>query len=178
LRNLCGNTLGNNKDQKLKEFEAVALPLMDRLYGAALTMTRVKLDAEDLVQETYMKAWRNFDTFELRRNFRSWIFRILTNNFINVYRTKKLQPLQLNFETTCATSPQEDTSEFDRNRGFSFTENYEELFDDTITAALDKLPQHHRIVVLLCDVSELKYKEIAEALNIPIVAVAKCWLDI
>ena len=168
MRNLCGNTLGNNKAQKLKEFEAVALPLMDRLYGAALTMTRVKLDAEDLVQETYMKAWRYFDKFEVRRNFRSWIFRILTNNFINVCRTKKLQPLQSNFETTCATFADEDPKEIDKNNAASLCVNYQELFDDSITAALEELPEHYRMVVLLCDVSDLKYTEIAEVLNCPI----------
>lgn len=167
-QNSLKESVAENSAKMLQEFEDLTFPLMGRLYSTALTMTRDKLDAEDLVQETYMKAWRYFDKFEVRRNFRSWIFRILTNNFINVCRTKKLQPLQSNFETTCATFADEDPKEIDKNNAASLCVNYQELFDDSITAALEQLPEHYRMVVLLCDVSDLKYNEIAEVLNCPI----------
>jgi len=151
-----------------QQFGNLAFPLMDSLYGTALRMTRDQLDAEDLTQTTYLKAYRFFHRFESGTNFNAWIFRILTNNFINEYRIKKKTPIRVNFETTCATHPKENTGEFDRDRGFGFTENCEELFDDTITAALDRLPEEYRIVVLLSDVNDLKYKEIAEVLGCPI----------
>jgi len=150
-----------------QQFENLAFPLMDSLYGTALRMTMDQLDAEDLTQTTYLKAYRFFHRFESGTNFNAWMFRILTNNFNTEYRSKKRLPERVDFETTCATFPKEDTSEFDRNRGFGFTENYEELFDDTITAALDRLPEEYRIVVILCDVCSLKYKEIAAALDCP-----------
>ncbi len=168
MRNLFKNAADINTEQKLKDFEALVFPLMDRLYSTALSMTKSPLDAEDLVQNTYLKAFLFFHQFEPGTNFRGWMFRILTNNFINEYRIQKKEPARVNFETTCAIFPQENTSEFDGNRGCNFTENYEELFDDTIATAFDKLPKHYRIVVLLSDVNGLKYKEIAELLNCPI----------
>ena len=137
-----------------QQFENLAFPLMDSLYGTALRMTMDQLDAEDLTQTTYLKAYRFFHRFESGTNFNAWMFRVLTNNFNTEYRSKKRMPERVDFETTCATFPKEDTSEFDRNRRFGFTENYEELFDDTI-------------VVILCDVCSLKYKEIAAALDCP-----------
>ena len=102
-------------------------------------MTRDQLDAEDLVQDTYLKAYRFFHRFQPGTNFSAWIFRILTNNFINEYRNKKKEPTRVNFETTCLSLPQEDVSDFDKNQEFRLATNYEEIFDDTITAALDRL---------------------------------------
>ncbi len=150
-----------------QQFENLAFPLMDSLYGTALKMTRDQLDAEDLTQTTYLKAYRFFHRFEPGTNFNAWMFRILMNNFNTEYRIKKRMPERVDFETTCATFPKEEASEFDGNRGIGFTENYEELFDDTITAALDRLPEEYRVIIILCDVCSLKYKEIAEALDCP-----------
>ena len=168
MRNVFTNDLDNNKDQKHKEFEALVLPLTNRLYYTALGMTNNPPDAEDLVQDTYLKAWRSYHHFQPGTNFRSWMFRILTNNFIDQYRIKTREPFQVNFETTCETIPREDKSEGDKNRNTSLNENYQELFDDTITAALGRLPEYFRNVILLSDVSELSYKEIAELLDCPI----------
>ena len=162
------NGMVPDSSKRSQQFEALTFPLMDKIYSTALRMTRDQLDAEDLTQTTYLKAYRFFHRFESGTNFNAWMFRILTNNFINEYRIKKKMPTRVNFETTCATHPKEDTGEFDRNRGFGLTKNYEELFDDTITAALDRLPEEYRIVVLLSDVNDLKYKEIAEVLGCPI----------
>lgn len=81
-----------------QQFEALVFPLMDRLFSTALRMTRDQHDAEDLVQDTYLKAYRFFHRFQLGTNFRAWMFRILTNNFINEYRNKKKEPARVNFE--------------------------------------------------------------------------------
>ena len=151
-----------------QQFGNLAFPLMDRLYGTALRMTRDQLDAEDLTQTTYLKAYRFFHRFESGTNFNAWMFRILMNNFNTEYRIKKRMPERADFDTTCATLPQETQSELAGNPGFEFTENYEELFDDTIAAALDRLPEEYRIVLILCDVCSLRYKEIAEVLSCPI----------
>ena len=168
MRNLLKNALGINKEQKLNEFEALAFPIMDRLYSTALRMTKDPLEAEDLVQDTYMRAWLYFDNFEPGTNFHGWIFRILTNNFINECRNKKRAPSRADFEMTCATFASDTTNEIDKNNEPEFNTNYQELFEDNITAALDKLPEHYRITVLLSDVNDLKYKEIAEVLDCPI----------
>jgi len=151
-----------------QQFEALAFPLMDRLFSTALRMTRDQHDAEDLVQDTYLKAYRFFHRFQLGTNFRAWMFRILTNHFITEYHTKKRMPPKANFETICTTVPLKENSEFNSDGEFELKVNYEDLFDDTIIAALNGLPEKYRIVVLLSDVNDLKYKEIAKMLDCPI----------
>ncbi|TDI79900.1 MAG: sigma-70 family RNA polymerase sigma factor [Caldithrix sp.] len=155
-------------NDQLQQFEPLTLPLMNRLYSAALRMTRDQLDAEDLVQNTYLKAFRFFHQFEPGTNFQAWIFRILTNNFNTEYRIEKRMPERVDFDKICTTFLQEERNEFTSERGFEFTENYEELFDDRVGVALDRLPREYRIAVILCDVCSLRYKEIAEALNCPL----------
>ncbi len=157
-----------HSQQKHKNFEAIAFPLKNQIYGAALRMTKHPLDAEDLVQDTYLKAYRFFHRFEPGTNIHAWMSRILTNHFITNYNHKKREPARVNFEKTCTTLAVEKTWEDFENQTLGSMENYDDLFDDKITTALDRLPEHNRIVVLLRDVSEFKYKEIAEALNIPI----------
>ncbi len=157
-----------HSQQKHKNFEALAIPFKNQIYGAALRMTKHPLDAEDLVQDTYLKAYRFFHRFEPGTNIHGWMSRILTNHFITNYNHKKREPDRVNFEKTCTTLSVEKTWEDFENQTLDSMENYDDLFDDKITAALDRLPEYYRIVVLLCDVSEFKYKEIAEALNIPI----------
>lgn len=157
-----------HSQQKHKNFEALAFPFKNQIYGAALRMTKHPLDAEDLVQDTYLKAYRFFHRFEPGTNIHAWMSRILTNHFITNYNHKKREPARVDFEETCTTLPVEKTWEDFENQTLDSMENYDDLFDDKITTALDRLPEYYRIVVLLCDVSEFKYKEIAEALNIPI----------
>jgi len=99
-------------------------------------MTKNQYDAEDLVQNTYLKAYRFFHRFQTGINFQAWIFRILINNFNTEYRIKKRMPERVDFDTTCATVPQENSSKLARNPGLEFTENHEELFDDKVAAAL------------------------------------------
>ncbi len=156
------------KDKRLQDFESLAYPLLDRLYVTALRMRKNQLDAEDLVQDTFMKAWRCFHAFEPGTNFRAWIFRILTNNYINQYSKKKKQPFRADFEYTCLRHADVDAREMVLKNTSIRYEDYHELFDDCITAALDKLPEHYRSAVLLSDMRGLRYKEIAELLDCPI----------
>jgi RNA polymerase sigma-70 factor (ECF subfamily) len=153
---------------RLKRFEALALPLMDKLYNTAVRMTRDGRDAEDLVQDTYLKAWRYFDRFEAGTNFHAWIFRIMVNNFINVYRKNQSQLKRADFEWTSLKVPISDTAPTHPIDSDAPHLDHYEMFDDCISMALDKLPSQFRLVVLLSDVNELKYKEIAEVLDCPI----------
>ena len=139
-----GSLLGLSAKENchMQEFESMALPLMNHLCSTALRMTRDQLDAEDLVQNTYLKAYRFFHRFELGTNFRAWIFRILTNNFNTDYRIKKKMPVRVDFDKVCTSFLQEERNEFAAERGFEFTENYEELFDDQVGVALDRLPRN------------------------------------
>ena len=155
--------------EKVREFEALTFPLMQRLYNTALRMANgAQFDAEDLVQTTYMKAYLYFHRYKTGTNYSAWMFRILINNFINEYRNKKREPTPVDFETTCATFPENDRSELDKERILGLTEKYEDLFDDTITDALNNLPFEYRTVVLLRDINDLKYKEIAEVIGCPL----------
>ncbi len=103
------------KENQMQEFESLALPSMGRLYSNALRMTRNQLDAEDLVQNTYLKAVRFFHRFEPGTNFQAWMFRILANNFNTEYRIKKRIPERVDFDQICAMLTQENKSELAGN---------------------------------------------------------------
>ena len=165
---ISSNKMVPDSSKQSQQFEALTFPLMDRLYSTAVRMTRDQLDAENLVQDTYLKAYRFFPRFQPGGNFRAWIFRILTHNFITEYHTKKRMPPKANFETICTTVSLNENSEFNSDEEFELKVNYEDLFDDNISAELDRLPEQYRIAVLLSDVNDLKYKEIAELLNCPL----------
>jgi RNA polymerase sigma-70 factor (ECF subfamily) len=150
------------------QFSELAMPFAAQLYSAALRMTRKPADAEDLVQETYLRAYRSLASFEEGTNLRAWLFRILTNAFINSYRSKqrKVQETELDDiedlylyrrlgNTTFASRSAEDTL-------------FETFTDDEVKGALEDLPENFRIPVLLADVEDFSYKEIAEMLEIPI----------
>jgi len=151
-----------------KEFETLAYPMMNHLYSTALQLTRHALDAEDLLQETLLKAWRFFHRFEKGTNFRGWIMKILINTFISSYNNKKREPQRVSFEKTRAVLPHEDEDESETNGLPSVSEGYHDWFDDRITAALNRLPDFYRSVVILSDVNDLKYQEIADLMNCPI----------
>ena len=155
-------------DPKLRQFEALALPLMNSLYHTALRLTRNEQDAQDLVQDVYLRAFRFFHRFELGTNFRAWIFRILMNNFINRYRKQKREPQGVDFDKVefFVDADDERATESGRLREGGFT--IEDLVDDEVRDALERLPREFRAVVLLADVEGLSYKEIANVLQIPI----------
>jgi RNA polymerase sigma-70 factor (ECF subfamily) len=155
-------------EERHKNFEALAFPHMDALYSTALRFTRNPLDAEDLVQDVYLRAYRFFDKFEEGTNFRAWIFRILTNTFINRYRKKIREPQQVEFEKV-AYFYGEATNERDDKYETHYEESrYLELFGDEINEALSKLSYDFRAVVILCDIEGFSYKEIASIIGTPI----------
>ncbi len=141
-----------------------------QLYSAALRMTRNQADAEDLVQETYLRAYRSFHTFQDGTNLRAWLFRILTNAYINSYRAKQRRPIESDLAEI------EDLYLYRRLGSMeaaaasqSAEEQFLDLFtDDEVKKALEDLPENFRLPVLLADVQGFSYKEIAEMLEIPI----------
>ena len=151
------------------EFEAEALRHLDGLYRTALRMTRSEADAEDLVQETYIRAFRFRDQFTLGTNMKAWLFRILTNTFINTYRRKSAQPEVTDLEGVDEFSLYRRMAD-DRAASSSpdpETELLKGVVDTEVTDALEELPEKFRTTVLL-DVEGFSYKEIAEMLGIPI----------
>jgi len=146
-------------------FEREALPLLSNLYSAALRLTRNPADAEDLVQETYLRAYRGFGSFRPGTNLRAWMYRILTNTFINAYRKRQREP---------QTVPDDGIDEwylYDRlaaAEASAETEVLERIPDEDVRAALDALPEGFRMAVLLADVEGFSYREIAEIMGIPI----------
>ncbi len=151
-------------------FADQAMELMPSLYSAALRMTRKPADAEDLVQETYLKAFRGFGGFQEGTNLKAWLYRILTNTYINRYRSQQRRPEETNLDDI------EDFYLFRRLGGLesaratrSAEDELLDLFTETeVKDAVEDLPEQFRIAVLLADVEGFSYKEIAEILEIPI----------
>jgi RNA polymerase sigma-70 factor (ECF subfamily) len=156
------------RDPRLEErFEREALPLLNNMYSAAFRLTRNASDAEDLVQETFLRAYRSFHQFQEGTNLKAWLYRILTNTFINSYRKKQRQP------QTISEDEIEDWYLYSKmsEEGFepsAETSVLEALPDEDVQEALASLPEQFRIAVLLADVEGFSYKEIAEITNVPI----------
>lgn len=152
------------------EFEALLSPLLDSAYGTALRFTRNRPDAEDLVQEAALLAFRGFKSFERGSNFRGWFFRILTNCFYSKYRKRKRQGTEVELDDTpelymyCQTAAQglhaqtEDPASILMSR----------MATDQVTAAIDSLPEEYRIVATLYFVQDFAYQEIAEVVGVPV----------
>ena len=152
-----------------KRFQRDALPLLDSLYAGALRMTRNPADAEDLVQETMMRAYRSFERFEEGTNLKAWLFRIMTNAYINTYRKKQREPLKVSHD---------EIEDFDLYRELkqhdpqwdATPENIvlSNLVDSDIIEAIDDLPEQFRLAVVLSDVEGFSYAEMAEIMDVPL----------
>jgi RNA polymerase sigma-70 factor (ECF subfamily) len=151
-------------------FAELAMEHMDSLYAGALRMTRKPADAEDLVQETYLKAYRGFGGFEEGTNLKAWLYRILTNTFINRYRQQKRRPDETDIDDVEDFYLYRRLGGIDEARiSMSAEDTLMETFtDDEVKDALESLPEGFRMAVLLADVEGFSYKEIAEILDIPI----------
>jgi RNA polymerase sigma-70 factor (ECF subfamily) len=149
-------------------FERDVLPMLPSLYGAALRMTRNPSDAEDLVQETYLRAFRGFGGFQEGTNLKAWLYRILTNSYINSYRKKQREP-----QIVESPDDADDWFLYDRLgsrnvEGSAEQEVLDRIPDADVKAALESLPENFRMPVLLADVEGFSYKEIAEIMDTPI----------
>lgn len=152
-----------------KDFEEVALVHLDALYGAACRLTRNPRDAEDLVQDAMLRAYRFWDSFEKDSNCKAWLFKILTNTFINKYQKAKRRR-----EVHTAAAAEQDTTDgvLVQKGALATRDPQTVLIDQTISdqviEALQNLPADFRVAVVLCDLEGLSYKEIAEAMDCPI----------
>ena len=155
-------------DEK-RRFQADALPLLDSLYAGALRMTRNPADAEDLVQETMLRAYRSFDRFEAGTNLKAWLYRIMTNAYINTYRKRQREPKKVSSE---------DVEDFDlyqelKNHDPQWDATPENLVlnslvDTDILEAIDDLPEQFRLAVVLSDIEGFSYAEMAEIMDVPL----------
>lgn len=157
----------NNKIKHYdRVFEREFLPQVDALYTFAYHLTYNEEDANDLVQETYLKAYRFIDRYHENTNAKAWLFKILKNIFINQYRKKSKQPTRVDYEEVINYHDEEDTSYS------SYQDLREEMFQhmmgDEVTNAINTLPVDFRVVILLCDIEGFTYDEIAKIIDIPI----------
>jgi RNA polymerase sigma-70 factor, ECF subfamily len=155
-------------EQRTARFERDAMPLLDQLYAAALRMTRNPADAEDLVQETYLRAYGAFESFRAGTNLRAWLYRILTNTYINGYRKRQRQPV---------AQPSEEITDWQLAQAAQHTSSglrsaemdaLDRLPDSNVKEALSQLAEDFRMAVYLADVEGFAYKEIAEIMGTPI----------
>jgi RNA polymerase sigma-70 factor (ECF subfamily) len=151
-------------------FEKDAMEFAPQLYSAALRMTRNAADAEDVVQETFLKAYRAYHTFQAGTNLKAWLYRILTNTYINRYRKQVRRPNEVDFGEIedLYLYKRMGSAESGRASRSAEDEVLEQFVDADVKAAVEELPEHFRMPVLLADVEGFSYKEIAEILDVPI----------
>lgn len=156
----------DTKERYDKVFEEEFLPQIDALYTFAFHLSYNEEDANDLVQETYLKAYRFIGNYEKGTNAKAWLFKILKNAFINQYRKKSKQPTQVDYEEVANYHDEEDSAYS------SYMDLREEMFmgmmGDEVTTAINTLPVDFRVVILLCDIEGFTYEEISKIIDIPI----------
>jgi len=152
--------------EKERQFKGEAVPHMDVLYNFALRMTNNAADAEDLLQETYLKAYRFWDSYEQGTNIRAWLFRIMKNSYINRYRKESKEPETVDYDEVKnyrGTVRDDGTDPNDLQQVI-----FGNLLDDEVAGAIAGLPEDFRTVLILCDIEGLTYEETAEFVDIPL----------
>jgi RNA polymerase sigma-70 factor (ECF subfamily) len=166
MRDLKNNLISRNQEKLYADFEKEAIPHMDSVYNFALRMTGDVDDADDLVQETFLKAFRFFDKFEKGTNCKAWLFRILKNSFINDYRKQTKEPDKVDYEDiqNFYETIKSDEIGFNHYEHDAFTN----LLDDEISKAIKELPEDFRTVIILSDIEGFTYEEIADFVDVPV----------
>jgi RNA polymerase sigma factor (sigma-70 family) len=155
-----------NKEEKDSQFEKEFMPLIGSLYNFAYRLTLDEDDANDLVQETYMKAYRFFDSYEQGTNAKAWLFRILKNSFINDFRKKSKQPSKIDYQEVESFYNSDDV---DENITTDLRiETIQDMIGDEVANALNSLAVDFRTIIILCDLEGFTYEEMAKILDIPI----------
>lgn len=149
-------------------FESAELPYRDQLFKTALRMTRSVEETEDLLQETYLKAYRYYDRFEEGTNLKAWLFRIMKNTFINNYRKRKVQPQQVEFDDLRESVENGLLEEFQTPEADPETTFLEGEVDGTVREALASLPHDYKMAVLMVDLQGFTYQEVADMLAVPV----------
>lgn len=152
--------------RKQDDFNEEIIPHLDALHNFGLRLTSDPNDAEDLVQDTIVKAYRFFSSYEKGTNAKAWLFRILKNSYINNYRKKSKKPQEVDYDEVATFY---ETIRAERTETSDLEDKmFRELIDDDISKALNDIPEDFRTVVLLCDVEDFTYEEIANMLDVPI----------
>ena len=160
------NPMKTQTSEKRRSFEREALPHTNLLYNYALRMTNNPADADDLVQETYLKAYRFWDSYEQGTNIRAWLFRILKNSYINRYRKEVREPDTVEYDDVKSLYVLRSEDASDQN---DLQESvFGNLLDDEITSAIASLPHEFRTVVILCDIECLTYEEVSAFMECPL----------
>ncbi|KAF0153266.1 MAG: RNA polymerase sigma factor RpoE [Ignavibacteria bacterium] len=160
------NSLGPKATATYVEFDTIVIPQIDALKSFALKMTNDQDDADDLLQDTLMKAFRFFDKFEKGTNIKAWLFQIMKNSFINTYRKSAKEPNKVDYEDI--QNFYENVREGDVKTQHYQSDAFNDVLDDEISNALSKLPDNFRTIVFLSDVEGYTYEEIADFIDCPI----------
>ncbi|MCP4520089.1 MAG: sigma-70 family RNA polymerase sigma factor [Cytophagales bacterium] len=156
----------SSKEEKDSLFQKEFMPHINSLYNFAFRLTFDEDDANDLVQDTYLKAYRFFDSYQQGTNAKAWLFRILKNSFINEYRKKSKQPAKVDYNEVESYYNSEDT-EVEATTDLR-VETVQEMIGDEVASALNSLAVDFRTIIILCDLEGFKYEEMAKILDIPI----------